>query len=143
MPMIKLTMPTGALTGDVRRDLLNQLGTTLLKWEGAPDTAFFRSITWTQVDELGDGGFVALGDDAPRYRVDVTVPEGALSQRRREGLITETTGLVLAAAGLTENDGLRVWVLVHEQPEGTWGAGGNIVRVKELGELARAERADA
>jgi phenylpyruvate tautomerase PptA (4-oxalocrotonate tautomerase family) len=50
---------------------------------------------------------------------------------------------VLAAAGLTEVDALRVWVLIHEQPEGTWGAAGNIVRFAELAALAKAERANA
>jgi hypothetical protein len=50
---------------------------------------------------------------------------------------------VLDAAGLTEADALRVWVLIHGQPEGTWGAGGTIVRFAELAALAKAERENA
>ncbi|MFC9361796.1 4-oxalocrotonate tautomerase family protein [Rhodococcus sp. NPDC057014] len=84
--------------------------------------------------------FAALEDDLPRFRVDVTVPAGALSDRRTQGLITEVTAEVLAAAGLGEADGLRVWVLVHEQPEGTWGAAGQVVRFSELAALAREQR---
>lgn len=95
------------------------------------------------MDEVSGDGFSALEDDAPRFRVDVTVPAGALSQRRTEGLVNETTEQVLAAAGLTEADALRVWVLIHEQPEGTWGAGGNIVRFQEIAALAKAERTNA
>jgi phenylpyruvate tautomerase PptA (4-oxalocrotonate tautomerase family) len=58
-------------------------------------------------------------------------------------LIKETTALVLDAAGLTEADGLRVWVLIHEQPEGTWGASGNVVRYQDLAALAKEQRVDA
>jgi phenylpyruvate tautomerase PptA (4-oxalocrotonate tautomerase family) len=119
------------------------LATTLLKWEGAPDTPFFRAQAWTRVDEVDGGAFSALKDDAPRFRLDVTVPEGALSQRRKEGLFTEATEKVLAAAGLAEAGALRVWVLIHEQPEGTWGAAGNIIRFQELAALAKAERTNA
>jgi phenylpyruvate tautomerase PptA (4-oxalocrotonate tautomerase family) len=143
MPMIRLTLPAGALTADTRRDLQKMLAATLLKWEGAPDTAFFRAQAWSHVDEVSGDGFRALEDDAPRFRVDVTVPEGALSQGRKEGLVKEATEHVLAAAGLTEADALRVWVLIHEQPEGTWGAAGNIVRFQELAAIAQAERTNA
>ena len=73
----------------------------------------------------------------------VTVPEGALSDRRKEGLVKEATATVLDAAGLSEADALRVWVLVHEQREGTWGAGGTIIRFAELAALAKAERENA
>jgi phenylpyruvate tautomerase PptA (4-oxalocrotonate tautomerase family) len=141
--MIQLTLPAGVLTADARREVQNTLAATLLKWEGAPDTAFFRAQTWSQVDEVSGATFTALEDDEPRFRLDVTVPEGGLSQRRKEGLVKEATANVLAAAGLTGADALRVWVLIHEQPEGTWGAAGNIVRFAELAALAKAERSNA
>jgi phenylpyruvate tautomerase PptA (4-oxalocrotonate tautomerase family) len=143
MPMIQLTVPAGVLTVEARRGLQKALAATLLKWEGAPDTAFFRAQAWSRVDEVSGDGFTALEDDAPRFRLDVTVPEGGLSQRRKDGLVKEATEQVLAAAGLAESDALRVWVLIHEQPEGTWGAGGNVIRFQELAALAKAERANA
>ncbi|WP_280459348.1 tautomerase family protein [Nocardia carnea] len=143
MPMIHLTVPAGVLTGQTRGELSKALPRTLLKWEGAPDTAFFRAQAWCRVEEIADGGFAALEDDLPRFRIDVTVPEGGLSPRRKAGLVTEVTEQILAAAGLTEEDGLRVWVLIHEQPEGTWGAAGNIVKFKELAALAQGQRENA
>lgn len=143
MPMIGLTVPAGVLSAEKRRDVQKTLAATLLKWEGAPDTAFFRAQAWSRVDEVTPGAFSALEDDAPRFRVDVTVPEGALSDRRKEGLVKEATANVLEAAGLSEADALRVWVLVHEQREGAWGAGGAIVRFAELAALAKAERENA
>ncbi|MGW0358136.1 tautomerase family protein [Nocardia nova] len=143
MPMIHLTVPAGALSGPARDELLRSLPTTLLKWEGAPDTAFFRAQAWCRVEDVAAGGFAALEDDLPRFRVDVTVPEGGLSPRRKAGLVTDVTERVLTAAGLADGDAWRVWVLIHEQPEGTWGAGGSIVKFKELAALAQGQRDNA
>ena len=143
MPMIQLTAPSGALPHDARERLQHDLATTLLKWEGAPDTAFFRAQAWAYLIELPEGAQTTAEDALPRFRIDVTVPDGALSDRRREGLIKDVTGMVLDAAGLTEADALRVWVLIREQPEGTWGAGGAVVRFSELAALAASQRVDA
>lgn len=139
MPMIALTVPVGALDGAARRHLRKALPAALLKWEGAPDTAFFRAQAWCRIDETPAGSFLALEDDLPRFRVDVTVPEGALSPRRKEGLVAEVTQLVAAAAGLSTADAVRVWVLIHEQPEGSWGAGGAVIRFRDLKALADKE----
>lgn len=143
MPMVQLTMPAGVLGPDARATLRQTLAATLLRWEGAPDTAFFRAQAWSRIEETAVGAFGALGDDAPRFRVDVTVPEGALSERRKAGLVKELTAQVLTAADLDSTEALRVWVLVNEQPEGTWGAGGAVVKFAELKAAAQAERSDA
>ncbi|MGW2698163.1 tautomerase family protein, partial [Streptomyces sp. NPDC001296] len=71
------------------------------------------------------------------------VPQGALSERRKAGLVEEATKAVLAAADLAPDDALRVWVLVHEQPEGTWGAGGSVIRYADLVAVAKGQRTDA
>ncbi|MFJ9634829.1 4-oxalocrotonate tautomerase family protein [Streptomyces sp. NPDC101175] len=143
MPMIRLTVPSGALTEEGRRTVRRDLAAVLLRWEGAPDTAFFRAQAWSYLVELPEGAQTTAEDDASRYLVEVTVPQGALSERRRAGLVEDATRTVLAAAGLGQDDALRVWVLVHEQPDGTWGAGGSIVRHSDLVALAKGERTDA
>jgi phenylpyruvate tautomerase PptA (4-oxalocrotonate tautomerase family) len=140
MPMIELTVPAGSLTDAGRASVQRDLATLLLKWEGAPDNEFFRSVAWSYLHELPAGAQTTAEDDAPRFRVDVRVPAGALSDRRKAGLVQEATALVLAAAGLGEADVMRVWVLIHEQAEGTWGAGGQIVKFAELKAAAQAAR---
>lgn len=137
MPMIELTVPASVLDDTTRRDLQKTLATTLLKWEGAPDTALFRAQAWCRIDEVSGDRFAALQDDLPRFRIDITVPEGGLSQRRKEGLVKEVTQQVVAAASLAPADALRVWVLIHEQPEGTWGAAGTIIRFQDLKAMAQ------
>jgi hypothetical protein len=48
---------------------------------------------------------------------------------------------VLEAAGLgVEEDGIRVWILMHEVAEGSWAAGGGVVRFEALREAAREQR---
>lgn len=143
MPMIRLTAPAGALTEQGRQSVQRDLAAVLLRWEGAPDTAFFRAQAWSYLTELAEGVQTTAEDDAPRFLVEVTVPQGALSERRKAGLVEEATKAVLAAAGLSQDDALRVWVLVHEQPDGTWGAGGSVIRYADLVALARGQRTDA
>ncbi|WP_225100097.1 tautomerase family protein [Streptomyces sp. CoH27] len=143
MPMIRITAPAGALTEEGRESVQRVLAAVLLKWEGAPDTAFFRAQAWSYLLELPEGAQTTAEDDQPRFLVEVTVPAGALSERRRTGLVEEATKTVLAAAGLGPADALRVWVLVHEQPDGTWGAGGSVIRYADLVALAKEKRADA
>jgi phenylpyruvate tautomerase PptA (4-oxalocrotonate tautomerase family) len=142
MPIFELTYPQGALSADVREQLLEDLTTALLRAERAPDTEFFRNVTWSYVHELPDGGVNAAGRPVtePTFRMDVTTPEGALSDRRRGELVEAATRLIRDAAGIPEDQALRVWVLCHEVAEGSWGAGGQVIRFKELAEIAKAER---
>jgi len=143
MPMIRLTAPAGALTQQGRTTVQRDLAAALLRWEGAPNTAFFRAQAWSYLSELPEGAQTTAEDDAPRFLVEVTVPHGALSERRKAGLVEDATTTVLAAAGLPPEEALRVWVLVHEQPDGTWGAGGSVVRYADLVAMAKGQRADA
>lgn len=137
MPQIQLTVPEGALTAEGAAQIQSTLAATLLKWEGAPDNDFFRALSWSYLHQLPAGAQITAADAEPRFRVDVTVPAGALDDERRAGLVKEVTEQVLAAAGLGAEQALRVWVLVHEQADGTWGAGGTIFRYADLVALAK------
>jgi phenylpyruvate tautomerase PptA (4-oxalocrotonate tautomerase family) len=140
--MIEFTYPRGAIASEARAELLDQLATRLLRAERAPDTEFFRSITWVYANEI-DPGDLAVGGrpgGEPRFRVQVTVPEGALSDRRKGELVEGTTEAVLEAAGLDESEGIRVWTLIREVPDGNWGAAGQQVRFSQLVEAAKAQR---
>lgn len=145
MPMIDFTFPEGAFEPQARDGLVEELASTLLRWEGAPDTEFFRSITWVYAREHGAEDLYVggrPGGDA-RYRVNITVPDGALSERRKAGLVADVTKAVLEAAGLGEEDGIRVWTLIHEVPEGNWGAAGQVIHFEQLRAAAAAEREKA
>lgn len=142
MPQIQLTVPVGTLTDDGAATIQLNLANALLKWEGAPANDFFRSLAWAYLHELPVGAQITAADHEPRFRVDVTVPAGALDDKRKAGLVKEVTDLVLTAAGLEADQALRVWVLIHEQADGTWGAGGQIFRYADLVALAAAPGGD-
>ena len=145
MPMLELTYPKGSLTPEAREELLEALATNMLAAEKAPDTEFFRSITWVYANEI-DPESIAVGGrpgGEPRFRVQVTVPEGALSDRRKGILVDSVNQAVLRAAGLDESEGIRVWTVIREVPDGNWGAAGQQVRYQQLVEAAAAEREKA
>ena len=138
MPMIELTATAGTLTDEGRASVQRDLARALLRWEGAPDIEFFRTAAWTYLHELPAGAQVTVADDTPRFRVDVRVPAGALNDSAKAGLVGEATEIVLAAAGLSVEDAGLVWVLIHEMPDGNWGAGGRIVRIADLAAVAKS-----
>jgi phenylpyruvate tautomerase PptA (4-oxalocrotonate tautomerase family) len=142
MPLLDLTYPKGAIAPEARAELLEELATKLLAAEKAPDTEFFRSITWIYANEIEPEALAVGGRPGgePRFRVQVTVPEGALSDRRKGVLVDSVNQAVLRAAGLGESEGLRVFTVIREVPDGNWGAAGQQVRYQQLVEAAAAER---
>jgi phenylpyruvate tautomerase PptA (4-oxalocrotonate tautomerase family) len=145
MPFMEITYPQGALSTEARETLTEELTTIMLRAERAPDTEFFRNVTWIYTNELPGHCVHAAGVpvQAPTFKLDVTTPEGALSDRRRKELVAEATTAIRDAAGIPEEDGLRVWVLCHEVAEGSWGAAGHVVEFEALKAAAKAEREKA
>jgi phenylpyruvate tautomerase PptA (4-oxalocrotonate tautomerase family) len=145
MPIFEVTYPEGALSAEARAKLMEGLTAALLRAERAPDTEFFRSVTWSYVHELPAGSVHAAGEpvEKPTFKIDVTTPQGALSDRRREELVIEATRIVREAAAIAEEEALRVWVLMHEVAEGSWGAGGQVIRFEQLRQIAQDQRAAA
>jgi phenylpyruvate tautomerase PptA (4-oxalocrotonate tautomerase family) len=142
MPMLEFTYPKGAIDSSAREELLEELATKMLEAEKAPDTEFFRSITWVYANEI-DPETLAVGGrpgGEPRFRVQITVPEGALSDRRKGIVVDSFNQAILRAAGLEESEGIRVWTVINEVPDGNWGAAGQQVRYQQLVEAAAAER---
>lgn len=135
MPMIDIKLPKDSLDAETRATLADRLTATLLRWEKAPDNDFTRAITWVYFDdrELHVTGGPNVGKD--HYVVLVTVPEGALSDRRKEGLVKDATEVLLEVTGMQAEgfeDRVRIWVHIHEVPEGHWGAAGQIFRYKDI-----------
>ena len=145
MPIMDVTYPEGALTADQRTQLVDELTTVLLRAERAPDTDFFREVTWVFVHELPDGCVLTAGRpvERPIFKLECTTPEGALSDRRRQELVSEATRVVREVAGLPEEDAMRIFVLCREIDEGSWGAGGQVIQFEQLRAAAKAEREKA
>jgi phenylpyruvate tautomerase PptA (4-oxalocrotonate tautomerase family) len=141
MPRLDLTITADVLTEEQKPEMLRELGAALLHWEGAPDTEFFRSITWAHLHEVPASSIQTPdGEAAPHAILDITVPGGALSERRKAGIVEDATKIVLDTTGWGAEAGVRVWVLIHDVPDGNWGAAGQVVRFEQLRDAAKAER---
>jgi phenylpyruvate tautomerase PptA (4-oxalocrotonate tautomerase family) len=142
VPMIDVTLPEGALTEDQRNALGERLTNTILKWEGAAEIPFSRQITLVYFDEYRAGTVYVAGEPAtePRYRVLVTIPEGSIKDdERKAGLVEEVTRDVLEVEGAEgEEAAFRVWVFIHEVPDGHWAGAGRIFRLRDIVKLARS-----
>ena len=142
MPMIDVTLPEGALTEDQRNALGERLTNTILKWEGAAEIPFSRQITVVYFDERPAGTIYVAGapESKPRYRVLITIPEGSITDdERKAGLVEEVTRDVLEASGAEGDEAaFRVWVFIHEVPDGHWAGAGRIFRLRDIVKLARS-----
>jgi phenylpyruvate tautomerase PptA (4-oxalocrotonate tautomerase family) len=131
MPMIDLTYLRGSLDDQGLQRLTDELVTALLRAERAPDTPFLRDNTLLYQHALDPSAqsVGGRGVGAPRFRVEMTVFEGALSQDRKEQLAADVHAAVCAAAGIDPEGprALHVWTLIHEIPEGNWAGGGKII----------------
>jgi phenylpyruvate tautomerase PptA (4-oxalocrotonate tautomerase family) len=136
MPMIDLTFVRGSFEDQALSRLTDELVTVLLRAERAPDTPFLRDNTLVYLHalepaELSVGG---RGHGEARFRVDLTVFEGALDKDRKEQLTADVHAAVCAAAGI-EPQGSRafhVWTLIHEIPEGNWAGGGKVIYYQQV-----------
>jgi phenylpyruvate tautomerase PptA (4-oxalocrotonate tautomerase family) len=142
VPMIDVTLPEGALSEEQRNALGERLTNTILKWEGAAEIPFSRQITVVYFDERAPGSVYVAGEQEtqPRYRVLITIPEGSIKEdERKAGLVEEVTRDVLEVGGDTSNEAsFRVWVFIHEVPDGHWGGAGQIFRLRDIVKLARS-----
>jgi len=136
MPMIDVTFVRGSVNRDAMSVLTDELVTALLRAERAPDTPFLRDNTVVYLHALEPEAQLVGGRQpgAPRFRVDMTVFEGALSKDRKEQLAADVHAAVCAAAGIDPAgpNAYHVWTLIHEIPEGNWAGGGNVVYYQQV-----------
>jgi len=136
MPMIDLTYVRGSLGKEALGRLTDELVIALLRAERAPDTPFLRDNTLVYLHDLDPAALSVggRGPGEPRFRVEMTVFQGVLSQDRKERLAADVHAAVCAAAGI-EPEGARafqVWTLIHEVPEGNWAGGGKVIYYRQV-----------
>lgn len=134
MPMIELTYTAGGLSEPAKAALPDDLAAVVWRAERAPDTEHLRSITWTYLHEIDGQTMFVAGHPAsgPTFRLEVTVPERALSGRREDQLVAEATSTILAAARLGPQEGTRVWVIIHEFADDNFARAGRTYGLSDL-----------
>jgi 4-oxalocrotonate tautomerase len=67
--------------------------------------------------------------------VNIRVPEGSLSQKKKERMIELVTDAVIEAEGYGDAVRPITWVIIDEVADGSWGAAGRAVRLEDLAKL--------
>jgi phenylpyruvate tautomerase PptA (4-oxalocrotonate tautomerase family) len=137
MPMVDLTLPAGALDEEHRSTLVEQLTDLIIKWEEGTEVPGYGYAAWTYVHEaqaVAIAGKVRPAEKAPLYRVVISVPKGSLNEERKAGLVADVTEAIMDVEprALWKRDPHRVWCIVNDVPDGDWGAGGRILRLRDL-----------
>jgi phenylpyruvate tautomerase PptA (4-oxalocrotonate tautomerase family) len=145
MPLVRITYPRGALASTQKRQLAARLTEIVLDAEVDAVTESGRMVTVVQFQEVAADDWAVGGElrspaaGAPdHFIVDVIVLEGLLEGERRTAVHRRVTEAFQAAFGDDGGDPtriLRVWVLVHEVREGSWGAAGRTVSALDVAQF--------
>jgi phenylpyruvate tautomerase PptA (4-oxalocrotonate tautomerase family) len=145
MPIIDVVIPQQVLDREQKAALADELTHLLVKFEGLEQTPRRLSTVWvyfneTQADNHTVGGALRLEQQASRYRIFVTVPQGVLTDEAKNGLVSEVTQAILAQEGAEMNveNSLRVYCLITEIDDGNWGTAGRILRRADMAALAKS-----
>jgi 4-oxalocrotonate tautomerase len=69
--------------------------------------------------------------------VNIRVPEGSLSQEKKDRMIELVTDAVVEAEGYGDAVRPITWVIIDEVADGSWGAAGRAVTLKDISKLVR------
>jgi 4-oxalocrotonate tautomerase family enzyme len=134
MPTIEVTISQGAIREERLEPLLQDLTRSLIQWEGVADPNDPRATATvlSYIYEALPGRYAGSTQPGASIRalVHITVPQGVLTDERKQGLVDEVTRAVLVAA--EEPPHRRVYCLIHEIADGNWGSGGKITRLREM-----------
>ncbi|MDQ1512960.1 MAG: 4-oxalocrotonate tautomerase [Microbacteriaceae bacterium] len=72
--------------------------------------------------------------------INIRVPEGSLSQEKKERMIELVTDAVVEAEGMGDAVRPITWVIIDEVKDGSWGAAGRAVRLADLAKLVKGGR---
>ena len=145
MPLVRLTYPRGALALEQKGQLAEAITQIVLDAEVDAVTDSGRMVTVVHfqeaaADDWAVGGELrsTAGGGPEHFIVDVIVLEGLLEGERRSAVhrrIGEAVQDVFGTDGGDPTRGLRVWVLVHEVREGSWGAAGRTVSALDVAQF--------
>jgi phenylpyruvate tautomerase PptA (4-oxalocrotonate tautomerase family) len=148
MPLVRITHPRGALPLEQKRRLVAALTDIVLDVEVDAVTDAGRMVTVIQFHEAADDDWAVAGqlrseaEEKPNhFIVDLVVLDGLLEGARRTDAHRRVTEAFQQAFGAGSDPMLpfRVWVLVHEVREGSWGAGGQTVSALDVAQFINAD----
>ncbi|MBO0793626.1 MAG: hypothetical protein J2P36_22110 [Ktedonobacteraceae bacterium] len=159
MPVIRVSCPTNALTAEQKVQLAPLLTDGVMGQEVDPVTDAGRDLTALIFNEIADHDCFIGGRpvDKPKHPgdtfwiVEIMVAAGFFDQARREAVQAAMKKAFVTVLGddgsVIEHEGMRVspaylvrvYSLIIEIPEGSWGTGGRTLSAVEIGTLAETD----
>jgi phenylpyruvate tautomerase PptA (4-oxalocrotonate tautomerase family) len=145
MPLLRITHQRGAITDAQKAKLADELTAAILIAEVGADTSAGRSVAYVIFEEVDPktSWFVGGKPDfnppqGGRLLFDIIYPVGASSQRDKSELHAEINAIVARTLDVDGSFPNRAsdWVLVHEVPDGNWGASGVTIGIREINQVA-------
>jgi phenylpyruvate tautomerase PptA (4-oxalocrotonate tautomerase family) len=150
VPVIRVTCPENSLTPEQKEQLAPLLIDAVMTQEVDPVTEVARNATFIVFNEIPQRNCF-LGND-PFWLVEGITAAGFFTQKRREaahtaigkafisvlgddGSSVEMNGVHIAPAYL-----LRIYALLVEIPEGSWGCSGTTYSALEIGHLVGTDQ---
>ena len=143
MPIIRVYHPQGGLNGEQKAALAQRLTDVLITMEGGAGTRggrAFASIIMTEIPSdswwVGghlDGTFVGK---AGKFLVDVSIPEGYMNAVHKTEVHASVNAAIVDVTGhqAVPDAGASILVVIHEVPEGNWGADGKTISLGDIAE---------
>jgi phenylpyruvate tautomerase PptA (4-oxalocrotonate tautomerase family) len=151
--MIRITHHRGAFTEAQKAQIAEALSSAVLITEFGVETPGGQAVSYVLFEEADPkttwfvGGKPELNPPkAGRFLFDVFIPVGAATQAEKTELHAVVNQVVAKTLDVDGAFPSRIgdWVLIHEIPEGNWGAGGQTVGVRDIMSVGGAlpERAE-
>jgi phenylpyruvate tautomerase PptA (4-oxalocrotonate tautomerase family) len=128
MPLIQVTAPQNALNKPQQDTLMSRISNAVLTAEGAPlADPGAQSLVWAYYQEQPVSKIYVGGENLgqPPFRIDVTTPQGALTEAARGALVKALGDIVDDIVGHYEGR-LNHWAMLYEVDEGSWAGGGQV-----------------
>jgi phenylpyruvate tautomerase PptA (4-oxalocrotonate tautomerase family) len=156
MPFIRVTCPANAFTAGQKEKLASSLAHAVMAQileSVSEDGLAATPVVFDEIDEhdcFPGGQPLARVPDRTFWIVEAMVSAAFFDQERRDAL---QAGVARAFVGVLGDDGsvaeldglrvspaylLRLYTVIVEVPEGSWGAGGGTVGIAEIGRLIGA-----
>ena len=138
MPNIDLTFETGSLDEAQQTAIARELCDILMEIEGTKgSTGIALAGTWVILNEVKPHSIAAGGRrDLPQpcFRMIVTVPAGALNFEKKSAAVERLSLALLKIIGSepTQDQRLRVYCLINDLAEPSWGFMGHLFTAAEL-----------
>ena len=135
MPLMFATYTAGAFDQDSLDAFADQITKDGEELEGLDMTDFVLSTTWVWCQEYPSthvyhGGQNQGGKDF--VTVQINVIQGGYTEATKKELIKRVTDAVDKYADLPSGEPRRVYVLLREVPENSWGFDGRPIRLEDL-----------